>query len=193
MRLKIPSPEFESSWSPRTLWLCDNSANVLHADASSCRWHALANPTHDFVGLPSYTLLLKLSNGSRLLPGRYKKEKREDLFDLVNARVKADTEHLDTQCKELLETLHPEESDYLVNYYQPKKTQFCQACSLSYRNISTHSTQRNEGYHVFMKDRSYKHTPLPKAIQIMVDRTKQFGRNYGANDQQRSKDSTTTT
>ena len=47
-------------------------------------------------------------------------------------------------------------------------------------NLSAHSTQRNEGYHVVVKEKLHKHTPLSKAIQTIVGQTKQLGHEYNA-------------
>jgi hypothetical protein len=92
--------------------------------------------------------------------------------NLVNAWVKADIDNIDAQREELLKALYADEQDYLIENYQPKEPQFCRAYTRTYLNLGAHSTQRNEGYHVIVKDKLHKHTPLVKAIQITVDQTK---------------------
>jgi hypothetical protein len=69
-------------------------------------------------------------------------------------------------------------AEYIRSYYQPKEYQFCRAYTQTYRNLGVHTTQRNKGYHVVTKARLSKNTPLSKAIRIIVDQTKEIGRQY---------------
>jgi hypothetical protein len=113
--------------------------------------------------------------------GRYKKKQKEKLTDLLWAWVKApDIESLDKQRQELLEALHPAERVYILEYYQPKEPQFCRAYTQTYLNLGVHSTQRNESYHVVVKQKLHKHLSLSKAIRTISEKMADLGRQYDA-------------
>ena len=59
--------------------------------------------------------------------GKYSKERREELTDLVNAWIKVPTVNNAFKAREaILKELQPLEQVYLVNFYQPKEEQFLQ-------------------------------------------------------------------
>jgi hypothetical protein len=111
--------------------------------------------------------------------GRYKKKKREEVVDLVWKWVKApDVESLE-QCREdLFEALNPAEEAYIKNFYQPKEPQFCRAYTCTYRNLGVHTTQRNESYHVVVKQKLHKNLSIPRAIRAIVEATADIGHKY---------------
>jgi hypothetical protein len=113
--------------------------------------------------------------------GRYKKEKRDELISIIWDWVKAPSvEDLDERRGKLLEALHSEEAVYIQSYYRPKEYQFCRAYTQTYLNLGVHSTQRNESYHNVVKARLNKNMPISKAIQVIVEQTKELGRLYDA-------------
>ena len=52
-----------------------------------------------------------------MLARRYKKERREEIIDKINAWVKADINSLDEKRDELLKELHIEEQAYICKNY----------------------------------------------------------------------------
>ena len=112
--------------------------------------------------------------------GRYKKERREEIIDKINAWVKADIDSLDEKRDELLKELHADEQAYICKNYQPKEPQFCRAYTWTYPNLGVHSTQRNESYHVVVKQKLYRHLPIGKAVRAIVEKTADLSRKYDA-------------
>jgi hypothetical protein len=102
--------------------------------------------------------------------GKYSKERREELTDLVNAWIKAPSVNDVFKAREaLLKELQPPEQQYLIDYYQPKEEQFLRCWTMTYSNLGVHSTQRNEGYHVITKRPLIKHLQLHKAVEYLVE------------------------
>ena len=65
--------------------------------------------------------------------GKYSKERREGLTDLVNAWIRALTEDNVKKTQEvLLKALEPAERKYLIDYYQPKEKQFLRCWTRTY-------------------------------------------------------------
>jgi hypothetical protein len=112
--------------------------------------------------------------------GRYSKETREELVDLLNRWVKAPLEGLEKARNILLGRLHKQERDYLRQYYQPKEVQFCRAYTRTYINLGVHSTQRNESYHVVVKKRLHKNLSVSDAIEAIVAKTLELAEEYNA-------------
>jgi hypothetical protein len=56
-----------------------------------------------------------------VLARRYKKERREEIIDKINAWVKADINSLDEKRDELLKELHTKEQVYICKNYQLKE------------------------------------------------------------------------
>ena len=83
--------------------------------------------------------------------GKYTKERREELTNLVHAWIKAPANSVSEAREKLLEQLEPKEKEYLTSYYQPKEENFLQAFTRTYRNLGCHSTQHNESYHPITK------------------------------------------
>jgi MULE transposase domain len=118
-----------------------------------CEWHAVEAIKRKLVAA-----------------GCYKKERRDEIIEMIWAWVKAPTiSALKGYCKELLEALHNEEQVYLCDYYQPKEPQFCWAYTRELWNLGANTTQRSEGYYVVVKEKLHKHLPLSKAVQIITD------------------------
>lgn len=60
-----------------------------------------------------------------MLARRYKKDKREEIIDKINAWVKADIDSLNEKRDELLKELYANEQAYIRKNYQLKEPQFC--------------------------------------------------------------------
>jgi hypothetical protein len=122
--------------------------------------------------------------------GRYSKETREVLVDLLNQWVKApNMESLENTRKTLLSRLCIQERTYLWGYYQPKELQFCQAYTRLLPNLGVNSTQRNESYHVVVKKRLNKNMSVSAACEAIVIKTKQLAEDYNerVNDNRKSR------
>jgi hypothetical protein len=73
--------------------------------------------------------------------GRYKKNQREKIIDLIWAWVKApDIESLDKGRDELFKALYKKEQVYISEYYQEKEPQFCRTYTQHLPNLGVHST-----------------------------------------------------
>jgi MULE transposase domain len=75
-----------------------------------CEWHAIQAIKRRLV-----------------LARRYKKDKREEIINKINAWVKADIDSLDEKRDELLKDLHANKQAYICKNYQLKELQFCRA------------------------------------------------------------------
>jgi hypothetical protein len=127
-----------------------------------CEWHAIE------------AIKKRLINS-----GRYSKETREVLVDLLNRWVKSpDLEALENARKKLLSCLCSPERAYLRDFYQPKEPQFCRAYTRLLPNLGVHSTQRNESYHVVVKKRLHKNLTVSAACEAIVAKTKQLADEY---------------
>jgi hypothetical protein len=76
--------------------------------------------------------------------------------------------------------LDSKEAKYIQSYYQPKESQFCQAYTQTYLNLGVYSTQQNESYYNVVKAKLYKNISISKAVQIIVEKTKDLGQRYNA-------------
>jgi hypothetical protein len=102
--------------------------------------------------------------------GKYPKDKRDSIVDVIWLWVKAESEEaVNEEREKLLGLLHPTERVYLLSYYQPREQHFLRLYTRTYHNLGVHSTQRNEGYHPIAKRRLTKSLPLSKAIQYLVE------------------------
>ena len=143
------------------------AAKVLITETQSvllqlCEWHAVAAIKRRLIAA-----------------GKYKKERRDELISMIWGWVQATSiEELNKYRTKLLEALEHEEANYITNYYQPKEYQFCRAYTRAYLNLGVNSTQRSESYHTVVKAPLNKNMPLSKAIQVIVDQTKELGRLY---------------
>ena len=73
--------------------------------------------------------------------GKYSKERREELTNLVNVWIKAPTVDDAFKAREaLLKELQPPEQVYLVDFYQPKEEQFLRCWTRAYSNLGVNST-----------------------------------------------------
>jgi hypothetical protein len=129
-----------------------------------CEWHAIEAIKRRFVNC-----------------GRYSKDTREVLINLLNQWVKAsDLESLENARRALLSQLRSEERDYLRQFYQPREPQFCRAYTRSLPNLGVHSTQRNEPYHVVVKKRLNKNLSVSAACEAIVAKTLKLAEEYYA-------------
>lgn len=110
--------------------------------------------------------------------GRYCKERREELVSLVNNWVKSASEDLDENRDKLEKELHEEERQYLRSFYRPKEPQFTRVYTRYYKNLGVYSTQRNESYHVVVKQKLNKHLPIHKAVDTIVQKTNKLATEY---------------
>lgn len=79
--------------------------------------------------------------------GRYPKEVREKIIDLIWKWVKSSNLiDLEANRAELLQALLPAEQEFLLLNYQPKEHQFMCAYTRLYPNLGAHSTQQSELY-----------------------------------------------
>src|SRR5436305_2822188 len=101
------------------------AAKVLITETQSvllqlCEWHAVAAIKRRLIAA-----------------GKYKKERRDELISMTWGWVQATSiEELNKYRTKLLEALEHEEANYIMNYYQPKEYQFCQAYTHAYLNVS---------------------------------------------------------
>jgi hypothetical protein len=137
---------------------CEGQRTILQL----CEWHAIEAIKRRLIH-----------------SGGYSKEARESLTDLLNKWVKANTvdEMIDAR-KALLSQLRKGERDYLTEFYQPKEHQFCRAYTRTYVNLGVHSTQRNESYHVVVKQRLHKNLSLSAAVEALIGQIKELAEEY---------------
>jgi hypothetical protein len=111
--------------------------------------------------------------------GRYSKERRDELTNLIWAWIKAGTIQEIYKQRELLRAeLYEEEQVYLDNEYQPKEPQICEAYIKTYRNLGIASTQRSEGYHPVIKAVTHRTKPLADAVRAIRDLANSLAENY---------------
>ena len=72
--------------------------------------------------------------------GKYTKETREGLVDLINGWIKAPLNQVEEARKKLLNELHKKEREYLTSYYQPKEPLFLRAWTRQLPNLGVYST-----------------------------------------------------
>ena len=129
-----------------------------------CEWHAVSAIKKRLVAA-----------------GKYSKERRDELISIIWDWVQAPSvEKLDECRSKLLAALGSKEAEYIESYYRPKEHQFCRAYTCTYLNLGVHSTQRNESYHNVVKAKLNKNMPISKAIEIIIEQTKELGRQYDA-------------
>jgi hypothetical protein len=127
-----------------------------------CKWHAVEAVKARLVA-----------------SGRYSKERRKDLIDLIWSWVQADTsEILEEQRDKLLKELDTKERDYLTGYYGPKEPQFIAAYTKTYPNLGCNSTQRSEGYHPVLKEVTHRTQPLAEAVHNLRNHCKTLVKSY---------------
>jgi hypothetical protein len=101
------------------------------------------------------------------------------LVDLLNQWVKAPhLEALENARKKVLGRLRSEDRTYLRTFYQPKEPQFCRVYTRELLNLGVYSTQRNESYHVVIKQRLYKNLTISAACEAIVAQTKLLAEEY---------------
>ena len=115
----------------------------------------------------------------RLINRGYSKETREVLVDLLNQWVKApDLEALENARKKVLSRLRSDDRTYLRTFYTPKEPQFCRAYTHVLPNLGVNSTQRNESYHVVVKQNLNKNLSVSAACETIVVRIKLLAEEY---------------
>ena len=101
------------------------------------------------------------------------------LVDLLNQWVKAlDLETLEKARNKILSRLRSDDRTYLRTYYQPKEPQFCRAYTRVLPNLGANSTQRNESYHVVVKQKLNKNLSVSAACEAIVTKTKLLAEEY---------------
>lgn len=111
--------------------------------------------------------------------GRYSKEVREKIIDLIWKWVKSSNLiDLETNRAKLLQALLPAEQEYLLLNYQPKEHQFIRAYTQSYPNLGANSTQRSESYHNVIKGLVNRQMPLAESVRRIKDHIREIGKAY---------------
>ena len=111
--------------------------------------------------------------------GRYSKETRLVLIDLINKQIKAsDLEALETARTTLFSRLQRQERHYLRSFYQPKESQFCHAYTRLLPNLGVNSTQRGESYYVVVKVKLYKNLTVSATYKAIITKTKKLAEEY---------------
>ncbi|KAM4063294.1 hypothetical protein HRG_013853 [Hirsutella rhossiliensis] len=123
-----------------------------------CEWHAAENFK------------------KRLLDsGKYTKERREELLRLVWDYIQApDEEQLEKRRGKLLAEIREPERLYLENNWKPKERQFARAHTRKYPNLGCNNTQRNESYHVVVKQSLSRQLPLQASCQKLAESLKKL-------------------
>jgi hypothetical protein len=115
----------------------------------------------------------------RLIAKGYRKERRDELVDMIWSWIKApDHEALEVARTKLILNLRVDEKEYLVNYYQPKERQFCRAYTSFYRNLGVYSTQRVEGSHPIVKSNLNKNLSVSEAIMRICEQLESLPDDY---------------
>jgi hypothetical protein len=111
--------------------------------------------------------------------GRYSKETRKEITTAINEWVKAQTlEALEEKRKALFKLLCREDVEYIERFYRPKEHQFIRAYTTKLRNLGSHSTQRNESYHVVVKKELNPHLQLSDAIEELISHVNRLHAEY---------------
>ncbi len=76
--------------------------------------------------------------------------------------------------KKLLAELHEPEQRYLKENWEPKERQFVRAYTRGYPNLGCNSTQRNESYHVVVKESLNRQLPLQKSCRKLAESLKKL-------------------
>ncbi len=84
---------------------------------------------------------------------------------------------LKKQQEHLLMKLKTSEREYLIIFYQLKKSQFIKAYIKQYPNLDVHFTQQNESYHVVVKAVVHQQLSLPDAVHQLHNYVKQLVKN----------------
>ncbi|KAM4061907.1 hypothetical protein HRG_008824 [Hirsutella rhossiliensis] len=123
-----------------------------------CEWHAAENFK------------------KRLLDsGKYTKKRREELLRFVWDYIQApDEARLEERRGELLAEIREPERLYPKNNWQPKERQFVRAHTRQYPNLGCNSTQRNESYHVVVKQSLNRQLPLQASCQKLAESLKKL-------------------
>jgi len=101
------------------------------------------------------------------------------LVDLLNQWIKAlDLEALEKARNKILSRLRSDDKTYLRTYYQPKEPQFCRAYIRMLLNLGANSTQRNESYHVVVKQKLNKNLSVSAAYEAIIIKTKLLAEEY---------------
>jgi hypothetical protein len=115
----------------------------------------------------------------QLINRGYSKETRKVLVDLLNQWIIApNLEALEKARKKILSRLRSDDRAYLQRYYQPKEPQFCRVYTRVLPNLGVNSTQRNESYHVVVKQKLNKNLSVSTACEAIVEKTKLLAEEY---------------
>ncbi|KAH6973981.1 hypothetical protein EDB80DRAFT_831305 [Ilyonectria destructans] len=107
--------------------------------------------------------------------GNYTKDRREELSRLVWDYIQSrDETQLEERRGKLLAELQESERLYLKNHWEPKERQFVRAYTRQYPNLGCNSTQRNESYHVVVKESLNRQLPLQTSCQKLGESLKKL-------------------
>jgi MULE transposase domain len=144
----------------------DGSQQILQL----CEWHAAQNFKKRLIDV-----------------GKYTKEQREELIKFVWNYIQSPNKtELGSRRDKLLAELHEPERRYLQENWEPKECQFVRAYTRGYPNLGCNSTQRNESYHVVVKESLNRQLPLQKACQKLAEDLKKLATRI-AEDEDRSR------
>lgn len=107
--------------------------------------------------------------------GNYTKERREELSRFIWDYIQSpDETHLEQRREKLLAEFRESERVYLRKNWEVKERQFVRAHTRQYPNLGCNSTQRNEGYHVVVKESLNRQLPLQTSCQRLAESLKKL-------------------
>jgi len=113
-----------------------------------------------------------------IVADQYIKKRQKKLTDYIWDWMKSSTiTVLKKQQEHLLMKLKTSEREYLIIFYQLKKSQFIKAYIKQYPNLDVHFTQQNESYHVVVKAVVHQQLSLPDAVHQLHNYVKQLVKN----------------
>ncbi|KAH7231231.1 uncharacterized protein BKA55DRAFT_696126 [Fusarium redolens] len=107
--------------------------------------------------------------------GNYTKERREELSRFIWDYIQSlDEMQLEERRGKLLAEFREPERLYVKNNWEPKERQFVRAYTRQYPNVGCNSTQRNESYHVVVKESLNRQLPLQTSCQKLAKSLKKL-------------------
>ncbi|KAK2471402.1 hypothetical protein H9L39_17633 [Fusarium oxysporum f. sp. albedinis] len=123
-----------------------------------CEWHVAQNFKKRLLDSDNYT-----------------KERREELSRFIWDYIQSlDEMQLEERRGKLLAEFREPERLYLKNNWEPKERQFVRAYTRQYPNVGCNSTQRNESYHVVVKESLNRQLPLQTSCQKLAESLKKL-------------------
>ena len=113
-----------------------------------CEWHVVENIK---------TMLVN--------SGKYSKEKRKTLEDLIWAYTKSESPaELEANRDALMRQLDQPEALKIKDHWGPREAYFNRAYTRRYRNLGANTSQRGESIHPVIKARLHKDLALPEVV-----------------------------